>query len=230
MPEKVKTLTWDFVQLIHELVLQLGKGLILLAGARAGHVGGVGASRGGGGGGGLGRCRRQCFPSTLIHRGDAGKPGRCWTSGERRKQSGLFIYLFICRWDRCMSEAARSACQMTELTQTVWAAAGSAWVNISWGPEWIGQHAEFRTKLLTHCLNSRLASQSRDKMIIYYSRRAQAVNLCTAAGLIEIMCFYKSTESTVNNVAVQRTLLTHYLITSCSLYTTGVFTLHSGLL
>lgn len=79
MINKAETLTWDFVQLVHELVLQLRKGLVLLAGARAGHVGGVGARRGGGGGGGLGR--RQCFPSTLTHRGDAGMPGRCWKSG-----------------------------------------------------------------------------------------------------------------------------------------------------
>lgn len=44
---EVNTLTLDFVQLVHELVLQLGKGLVLLARARAGHVGSVGASRGG---------------------------------------------------------------------------------------------------------------------------------------------------------------------------------------
>lgn len=86
-----------------------------------------------------------------------------------------------------MSEAVLSPCQMTELTHTVWAAAGSGWVNISWGPEWIGQHTEFRTKLLTHCLNSRLTSQSRDKMIIYYSHTIQAVNLSPATDLIEIL-------------------------------------------
>lgn len=62
-------LTRDFVELVHELVLQLGEGLVLLAGARAGHAGRVGAGGGGGGGGGLGR--RQRFPSTLTHDGDA---------------------------------------------------------------------------------------------------------------------------------------------------------------
>lgn len=169
---------------------------------------------------------------------DSHSSWRCWEARQmldkcrkrKMKQSGLDLFCFFCRCDRCVSEAARSPCQMTELTQTVWAAAGSAWVNISWGPQWIGQHAEFRTKLLTHCLNSRLASQSRDKMIIYYSHTAQAVNLSNATGLIGIMCFYKSAESTVNNVAVQRRLLIHYLITPRSLYTTGVFTLRSGLL
>lgn len=68
-----ETLTGDFVQLIHELVLQFGEGLLLLAGACPGHAGGVGAGRHRGGGGGLGRRRRQRFPSTLAHGGDAGK-------------------------------------------------------------------------------------------------------------------------------------------------------------
>ena len=71
--EKLVTLTWDFVQLIHELVLQLGEVLVLLPGAQAG-VGHVGA--GYGGGGGVGRRRRQCFPPTLGHGGGAGQPGR----------------------------------------------------------------------------------------------------------------------------------------------------------
>lgn len=89
MINKAETLTWDFVQLVHELVLQLRKGLVLLAGARPGHVSGVGARRGGRGGGGLGR--RQCFPSTLTHGGDAGEPGRCWGKWARRKRLDVFV-------------------------------------------------------------------------------------------------------------------------------------------
>lgn len=138
---------------------------------------------------------------------------------ERWDMSGL-VFLW-CR-DRCMS--ALSRCQMTELTQTVWAAAGSAWVNISWGPEWIGQHSEFRTKPLTHCLNSRLTSQSRDKMIIYYSHTTQAVNLSHATGLIEILCVYKSTESTVHWTMFQcredykSTILSHHGLCTQQVY------------
>lgn len=109
--------------------------------------------------------------------GDAGKPVQMLDKREEEK-AGL-DFSFAAVTDACQRRGARLV-QMTESTQTVWAAAGSAWVNISWGPEWIGQLAEFRTKLLTHCLNSRLASQSRDKMIIYYSHTAQAENLSTA--------------------------------------------------
>lgn len=82
-----------------------------------------------------------------------------------------------------MSEAVRSACQMTAQTHTMWAAAGSAWVNISWGPGWIGQLAEFRTKLLTHCLNSRLTSQSKNEIIIYYSCTMEGMDLSADTGL-----------------------------------------------
>lgn len=79
------SLTWDFVQLIHELVLQLGKGFVLLFCARASHVSGVGAGRGGGGSGGRRRRRCQGFPSTLTHCSDAGQPGRCWTKCRKRE-------------------------------------------------------------------------------------------------------------------------------------------------
>lgn len=54
------------------------------------------------------------------------------------------------------------------------AAAGAAWVNISWAPGWSGQLAEFRTKLLAHCLKSRLATESRDNMIIYHLTQISA--------------------------------------------------------
>lgn len=102
------TLTWDFIELIHELVLQLGKGLVLLTGPWTGHVGGVGASRGGGGGGWLGCCRRQRFPSTLTHCGDAGKPGRCWKGGERETQWVKSFLFFAAVADACQRQPLTS--------------------------------------------------------------------------------------------------------------------------
>lgn len=77
------------------------------------------------------------------------------------KQSRLEAFYFC--WLLLWQMRVRSRCQ------TVWAAAGSASVNISWGPEWIGQLAEFRTKQLKRCLKSTLASQSTSKVIIHSS-------------------------------------------------------------
>lgn len=125
--ESLKRLTWDFVQLIHELVLQLGKGLVLLAGARSGHVGRVGARCGGGGGGRRRSCRRQCFPPTLIHLADAGQLGRCWghTGQEREREGCEFEFLLFCRCDRCVSEAARAPRQVTAWMQS------SCWLSLN---------------------------------------------------------------------------------------------------
>lgn len=117
-----------------------------------------------------------------------------------------------------MSEAACTPCQMTELTQIVCAAAGSAWVNISWGPGWIGQQSEFRTKPLSHCLNPRLTSQSEDKIIIYYSHAVKTVNL-SSAGSIRNCAFTGKLKMCYD-----------FNLTPSSLYTTGVFTLHTGAL
>lgn len=82
------TLTGDFLQLVHEPVLHFGEDLVVLAGARAGQAGGVGAGRHRGGGGGLGRRRRQRFPSTLAHGGDCWE-GQADAAGEGRSQGGV---------------------------------------------------------------------------------------------------------------------------------------------
>lgn len=100
------------------------------------------------------------------------------------RQSWIYLCVFS-PCDRCMSEAESLPRLMTELTRTVWAAAGSAWVNISWGPEWIGQHSEFKTKLLTHRLNSILTLLKSNKVIITAIQHEP----CTT-GLI-ILCFHK---------------------------------------
>ena len=66
MPKaKPAVLTWDFVELIHELVLDLGEGLVLLANPGPHQVGGVSAGGGGGGGG----SSHKGFPFTLTHDG-----------------------------------------------------------------------------------------------------------------------------------------------------------------
>lgn len=150
---------------------------------------------------------------------------RCWAARQmletrrkgKTKQNQLDFFFFCC-CDRCMSEAACTPCQMTELTQIVWAAAGSAWVNISWGPGWIGQQSEFRTKPLSHCLNPRLTSQSEDKIIIYYSHAVKTVNL-SSAGSIRNCAFTGKLKMCYD-----------FNLTPSSLYTTGVFTLHTGVL
>lgn len=70
-------------------------------------------------------------------------------------------------------------------------------------------------------------------MIIYYSHTAQAVNLSTAAGLIDIMCSYKSPQKVQEIMLLCRddysfTILSHHALCTQQVYLLYILSFREG--